>query len=528
MNSGTHLQSVKFAEAQGEVEAPSRNSSKFTAGSEEAIYQSDELDKLAAVTQRMSESTAKASKFQAFIIGIAGGTASGKTTVCQMLMQALGDQRVALISLDEFYRDLTPQECANIGDVNFDEPASFDVGELVKCLENLRDGKYAHVPVYDFVTSSRSAHQVRTVSPCDVVILEGILVLHLKETLELCNMKIFVDTDDDVRLARRIKRDTVERGRDVEGVIRQYTRFVKPSFERYILPSKNNADIIIPWRENNDVAVDLITQNIRSKLGMHDLRRIYTNLHVMPATMQTRGMHTKIRSRATPRQEFVFYADRLIRLVVEQALGYLPFSEAEVTTPVGESYHGLTFSRKICGVSIIRSGEAMENALRTCCIGVKIGKILIDRVTTDRSLHLLYEKLPFDIGDRHVLLMDPILASGQSCAAAIKVLTELRSVREDKIILITLIAAPEGIQRVCKKFPGVKVITTEIDDGVDGNGTVIPGIGNFGDRYFGTGSAADEPVRLLSGNLSALNSEKGSSTSNDAQNSLPKGSSEPG
>eukprot|EP00439_Symbiodinium_sp_Y106_P037854 s2316_g4.t1 len=508
MNSGTHLQSVKFAEAQGEVEAPSRNSSKFTAGSEEAIYQSDELDKLAAVTQRMSESTAKASKFQAFIIGIAGGTASGKTTVCQMLMQALGDQR------------------ANIGDVNFDEPASFDVGELVKCLENLRDGKYAHVPVYDFVTSSRSAHQVRTVSPCDVVILEGILVLHLKETLELCNMKIFVDTDDDVRLARRIKRDTVERGRDVEGVIRQYTRFVKPSFERYILPSKNNADIIIPWRENNDVAVDLITQNIRSKLGMHDLRRIYTNLHVMPATMQTRGMHTKIRSRATPRQEFVFYADRLIRLVVEQALGYLPFSEAEVTTPVGESYHGLTFSRKICGVSIIRSGEAMENALRTCCIGVKIGKILIDRVTTDRtnavncqsqnqasasvtrgstnsfianrfccesgrSLHLLYEKLPFDIGDRHVLLMDPILASGQSCAAAIKVLTELRS---DKIILITLIAAPEGIQRVCKKFPGVKVITTEIDDGVDGNGTVIPGIGNFGDRYFGTGSAADEPA----------------------------------
>ena len=172
----------------------------------------------------------------------------------------------------------------NIGDVNFDEPGSFDIDELVKCLENLRDGRYAQVPVYDFVTSSRSLHQVRTVAPCDVVILEGILVLHLKQTLELCNMKVFVDTDDDVRLARRIRRDTVERGRDVEGVIRQYTRFVKPSFDKYILPSKNNADIIIPWREkNNDVAVDLVTQNIRSKLGMHDLRRIYTNLHVMPA-----------------------------------------------------------------------------------------------------------------------------------------------------------------------------------------------------------------------------------------------------
>ncbi|CAE7629712.1 UKL2, partial [Symbiodinium pilosum] len=489
-----------------------------------------EPEKLEEISRRISET--RTSKFQAFIIGIAGGTASGKTTVCQMLMQALGDQRVALISLDEFYRDLTPQECENIVDVNFDEPASFDLQELVRCLQHLRDGEYAQLPVYDFVTSRRSLHQVRTVAPCDVVILEGILVLHLKETLELCNMKVFVDTDDDVRLARRIKRDTVERGRDVEGVIRQYTRFVKPSFERYILPSKNNADIIIPWRENNDVAVDLITQNIRSKLGMHDLRRIYPNLHVMPATMQTRGMHTKIRSRATPRQEFVFYADRLIRLVVEQALGYLPFAESEVTTPVGESYHGLTFSRKICGVSIIRSGEAMENALRTCCIGVKIGKILIDRVQSDRvqsgrSLHLLYEKLPFDIGERHVLLMDPILASGQSCASAIEVLTKRRSVREDKIILITLIAAPEGIHHVCKKFPAVKVITTEIDEGVDGAGTVLPGIGNFGDRYFGTGSAADEPVRLLSGNLSALNSEKGSSTSNDASNSHPRGSSEP-
>jgi len=511
----TQLHTVQFANAEDDLEELTRNSSKLTTGSDDV----ETIRNLAEITPRLSE--IRTSKFQAFIIGIAGGTASGKTTVCQMLMQALADQRVALLSLDEFYRDLTEEECENVVEVNFDEPASFDIDELVRCLDSLRDGRPARVPVYDFVTSRRSRHQTRTVAPCDVVILEGILVLHCEEILKRCNMKVFVDTDDDVRLARRIKRDTVERGRDVEGVIRQYTRFVKPSFNKYILPSKNNADVIIPWRDNNDVAADLITQHIRSKLDMHDLRRVYTNLHVMPATMQTRGMHTKIRCRNTPRQEFVFYADRLIRLVVEQALGHLPFAEAEVTTPVGESYQGLTFSRKICGVSIIRSGEAMENALRTCCIGVKIGKILIDRIGDERSQHLLYEKLPCDIGDRHVLLIDPILASGSTCAAAIKVLTKLRSVREDKIILITLIAAPEGIHLVCKKFPGVKVITTEIDEGVDGSGTVLPGIGNFGDRYFGTGSAADEPVRLLSGNLSALTSERGSSTSNDA-NSHPK------
>ncbi|CAK8994798.1 unnamed protein product [Durusdinium trenchii] len=206
-------------------------------------------------------------------------------------------------------------------------------------------------------------------------------------------MKIFVDTDDDVRLARRIRRDTVERGRDVEAVIKQYTRFVKPSFEKYILPSRNNADIVIPWRENNAVATDLITQHIRTKLGMHELLRIFTNLYIMPATMQTRGMHTKIRSRDTCRQEFVFYADRLIRLVVEAALGHLPFLETEVLTPVGEPYQGVEFSRRICGVSIIRSGEAMENALRTCCIGVKIGKILIDQVGKERPKE-------FKTGDR--------------------------------------------------------------------------------------------------------------------------------
>lgn len=452
-------------------------------------------------------------RVQPFVIGIAGGTASGKTTVCTQLMQALGGQRVALISLDEFYRDLTEEECSSITDVNFDEPEAFDVKCLANCLDTLSKGELAQVPVYDFVTSRRSTTSVRNVAPADVVILEGILVLHLPETLRRCHMKIFVDTDDDVRLARRIRRDTVERGRDVEAVIQQYTRFVKPSFEKYILPSRNNADVVVPWRESNTVAVDLITQHIRTKLGMHELLRIFTNLYVMPSTMQTRGMHTKIRSRDTPRQEFAFYADRIIRLVVEAALGHLPFQETEVTTPVGEPYQGVEFSRKICGVSIIRSGEAMENALRTCCSGVKIGKILIDQVGKERSLHVLYEKLPYDIAERHVLLMDPILASGNTGAAAIEVLTKLRNVKEEKIILITIIAAAKGINLVCSRFPGVKVITTEIDEGMDDNGIVLPGIGNFGDRYFGTCCAADEPSRLLTGNLSSVNSERASETS---------------
>eukprot|EP00929_Paragymnodinium_shiwhaense_P077793 TRINITY_DN4013_c0_g1_i1.p1 TRINITY_DN4013_c0_g1~~TRINITY_DN4013_c0_g1_i1.p1 ORF type:complete len:522 (-),score=85.84 TRINITY_DN4013_c0_g1_i1:169-1734(-) len=425
--------------------------------------------------------------FQPFVIGISGGTASGKTTVCAKITQSLGDQRVLVLSLDEFYRDLTPDEVANICDVNFDEPASFDVATFCRCLDDLIACKHTNVPIYDFVTSSRCRDKVRHCKPADVVIVEGILVLHVPEILKRLNMRVFVDTDDDVRLARRIKRDTVERGRDVGGVISAYTRFVKPSFDMYVLPSKLNADVVIPWREDNMVAVDLITQHIRSKLAQHDLRRIYPNLHVMPSTKQTRGMHTFIRSRATHRTDFVFYADRLIRLVVETALGQLPFRECTVTTPTGDHYDGVSFARKLCGVSIVRSGEAMENALRACCNGIKIGKILVtgDKNSRSKQIELVYEKLPHDIADRHVLLMDPILATGRTVCSTMEVLKQ-RGVDEDKVYLLSLISAPEGIHEVCRKYPRMKVITSEIDEGLGDDNLVRPGVGDFGDRYFGT------------------------------------------
>merc|ERR1712054_595920 len=149
-------------------------------------------------------------------------------------------------------------------------------------------------------------------------------------------MKIFVDTDDDVRLARRIQRDTQERGRDVGGVILQYTTFVKPMFDTHVLPSKKYADIVIPWaRGNNTVAIDLIVQHIRTKLGMDDIRRIYPLLSLIQSNFQIRGMHTIIRNKDTSINDFIFYADRLIKIVVEAGLGLLPFTETTITTPTG-------------------------------------------------------------------------------------------------------------------------------------------------------------------------------------------------
>jgi uridine kinase len=309
----------------------------------------------------------------------------------------------------------------------------------------------------------------------------------------LLNMKIFVDTDDDVRLARRIKRDTCDRGRDVHGVIEQYTRFVKPMFDQFVYPSKKFADVIIPWAGGeNGVAIDLIVQHIRTKLGQDDLRRLFSNLKVLPSNYQIRGMHTIIRDAATGRNDFVFYADRLIRLVVEHGLGYLPFSDCRVVTPTGAEYQGVEFSNRLCGVSLIRSGESMENALRACAKGVKIGKILIKRRGDDGedSCRIIYEKLPLDIDRRYVLLLDPILASGNTACAAIELLLA-RGVAEERIIFLTLIAAPQGVRVVCERFPKLTVVTSEMDAGLSPDHVVLPGVGDFGDRYFGTDSFSD-------------------------------------
>uniref|UniRef100_A0A2N9GYZ0 uridine/cytidine kinase n=1 Tax=Fagus sylvatica TaxID=28930 RepID=A0A2N9GYZ0_FAGSY len=411
---------------------------------------------------------------QPFVIGVAGGAASGKTTVCDMIIQQLHDQRVVLVnqfnccasSIDSSYCNLTfPSD-------------AFDTEKLLCVLEKLRHGQAVDIPNYDFKSYKNN------VNPSDVILLEGILIFHDQRVRDLMNMKIFVDTDADVRLARRIRRDTVEKNRDIGTVLDQYSKFVKPAFDDFILPTKKYADIIIPRGGDNHVAIDLIVQHIRTKLGQHDLCKIYPNLYVIHSTFQIRGMHTLIRDAQTTKHDFVFYADRLIRLVVEHGLGHLPFTEKQVITPTGSVYTGVDFCKRLCGVSVIRSGESMENALRACCKGIKIGKILIHR-EGDNGQQLIYEKLPMDISERHVLLLDPILGTGNSAVQAISLLLS-KGVPECNIIFLNLISAPQGVHVVCKSFPRIKIVTSEIESGLNKDFRVIPGMGEFGDRYFGT------------------------------------------
>ncbi|XP_057983102.1 uridine kinase-like protein 3 [Malania oleifera] len=444
------------------------------------------LDGLEARNSETEQPTTSATEHvhkQPFVIGVAGGAASGKTTVCDLIIEQLRDQRVVLVNQDSFYHHLTSEELTRVHEYNFDHPDAFDTEQLLCSMDKLKHGQAIDVPKYDF-KSYKNLFPARRVNPSDVIILEGILVFHDPRVRELMNMKIFVDTDADVRLARRIRRDTVEKGRDISVVLDQYSKFVKPAFDDFILPTKKYADIIIPRGGDNHVAIDLIVQHIRTKLGQHDLCKIHPNLYVIQSTFQIRGMHTLIRDSQTTKHDFVFYADRLIRLVVEHGLGHLPFTEKQVITPTGSVYTGVDFCKRLCGVSVIRSGESMENALRACCKGIKIGKILIHR-EGDNGQQLIYEKLPKDISDRHVLLLDPILGTGNSAVQAISLLIS-KGVPECNIIFLNLISAPQGVHVVCKSFPRIKIVTSEIDIGLNEDFRVIPGMGEFGDRYFGT------------------------------------------
>ncbi|CAG7896366.1 unnamed protein product [Brassica rapa] len=423
---------------------------------------------------------------QPFVIGVAGGAASGKTTVCDMIMQQLHDQRAVVVNQDSFYHNVNEKELARVHDYNFDHPDAFDTEQLLCSMEKLRKGQAVDIPNYDFKSYKNNVFPPRRVNPSDVIILEGILIFHDPRVRDLMNMKIFVDADADVRLARRIKRDTVEKGRDIATVLDQYSKFVKPAFEDFILPTKKYADIIIPRGGDNHVAIDLIVQHIRTKLGQHDLCKIYPNLYVIQSTFQIRGMHTLIRDSKTTKHDFIFYSDRLIRLVVEHGLGHLPFTEKQVTDFFfGSVYSGVDFCKRLCGVSVIRSGESMENALRACCKGIKLGKILIHREGDNGQQQLRYEKLPSDISERHVLLLDPILGTGNSAVQAIRLLIS-KGVPESNIIFLNLISAPQGVNVVCKRFPRIKIVTSEIELGLNDEFRVVPGMGEFGDRYFGT------------------------------------------
>ena len=201
-----------------------------------------------------------------FALGVAGGTGSGKTTVAQAIIEAIGSDRISWLAQDSYYRDVEWHSQEQLLKHNFDHPDAIDHDLLVEHLEQLKSGHDVEVPIYDFVTHSRTS-ATRTMPARPLILLEGILILASKRLRDLLDFKIFVDTDADVRLMRRVRRDMSERGRDLQEVFRQYSDTVRPMHLEFVEPSKRWADVIVPQGGQNRVALEMVIARLEQVLA---------------------------------------------------------------------------------------------------------------------------------------------------------------------------------------------------------------------------------------------------------------------
>ncbi|MYU72768.1 uridine kinase [Ligilactobacillus salivarius] len=199
------------------------------------------------------------------IIGVTGGSGSGKTTVSRAIFEQLHGHSLLMLQEDSYYNDQSDMPFEERIKTNYDHPNAFDTELLVKQLKDLLDWKTIEKPIYDYTEHTRSS-EVEKVEPKEVIILEGILVLNDPALRDLMDIKIFVDTDDDIRIIRRIQRDIEERGRSLQSVIDQYKSTVKPMYHQFIEPTKRYADIIVPEGGENQVAIDLLVTKVRDIL----------------------------------------------------------------------------------------------------------------------------------------------------------------------------------------------------------------------------------------------------------------------
>ncbi|KAJ6141608.1 Uridine kinase [Penicillium chermesinum] len=416
------------------------------------------------------------------IIGIAGSSGSGKD------LGSNGDRPVPQFALggdsghgsDSFYKSLSPEEHrkAHANEYDFDSPESIDFDLLVETLRTLKKGKRAQIPVYSFADHQRQPQTTTLYSP-RVIILEGILALHDPRIAEMLDVKIFVEADMDVCLGRRVLRDVRERGRDIDGIIKQWFTYVKPSFTRFVDPQRGVSDIIIPRGIENKTAIDMVVKHIQRKLQeksehhTEELRKLGLiaadvelprNVHVLPSTPQFLGMNTILQDPATEHVDFVFYFDRLSSILIERALDMTLYIPAEVETPQGNKYNGLNPKGIVSAVAILRGGSCLETALKRTIPDCITGRMLIqtDEVSQEPGLH--YIKLPPQIGEHaSVMLLDPQMSSGGAALMAVRVLID-HGVSEEKIVFVTCAAGEGGLKRLTTVFPKINVIVGRIED----------------------------------------------------------------
>lgn len=200
------------------------------------------------------------------IIGVAGGSGSGKTTVVKHIINTIGKENILLLQHDSYYRDLKHLPFEERTEQNFDHPSSLETELMIRHIKALNEGYQVEVPIYDFTKHIRK-EETRLAEPKKIILVDGILIFTEKELRQLMNIKLYVDTDDDIRLLRRIQRDIVERDRQLENVLTQYEKHVRPMHLEFVEPTKRYADIIIPRGGENQVALDMVNALIQDRLN---------------------------------------------------------------------------------------------------------------------------------------------------------------------------------------------------------------------------------------------------------------------
>lgn len=414
------------------------------------------------------------------IIGVAGSSGSGKSTLSQAIVKKLNLPWVVILSMDSFYKTLTPEQSklAFANEYDFDSPDAIDFDILVDKLRDLKAGKRAEIPVYSFAKHSRLDRTTSIYSP-HVLVLEGIFALYDPRVLELLDMGIYCEADADTCLSRRLVRDVRERGRDIEGIIKQWFGFVKPNFEKFVEPQRKVADLIVPRGIENRVALEMMVQFVEKKLfekSRHH-REALSRLEaaskdsplservvVLDDTRQLKFMNTILQDIDTDPEDFIFYFDRLASLIIEQALNNAHFEAKNIITPQGYEYKGLVSTGEVCAVIVLRGGSAFEPALRKTIPDCRTGRLLIqsDYSTGEPELH--YLRLPDDIADQEsVLLLDTQMATGGAALMAVQVLVD-HGVKQDRIVLATYSAGKVGLHRLTSVFPEITVVVCNMLD----------------------------------------------------------------
>lgn len=429
-----------------------------------------------------SEHSSKSKRFQylppwttPYVIGVGGPSGSGKTSVAAKIVSSLNVPWTVLISLDNFYKPLDAEQRKRAfrNDYDFDHPSAIDLNLAYEAILNLKSGKKTTIPVYSFVEHNRIPNKNITIYGASIIVLEGIYTLYDRRLLDLMDLKIYVDADLDVCLARRLSRDIVYRGRDLDGCLEQWERFVKPNAERYLKPKMKDAGAIVPSLTDNGVAVELIINHIKSKLqqksekhlkelielGHSDLVNIveHPSLHELIPTNQVKALITMLLNKMISRYDFVFYFDRIATILLTQVLSDIPvYEKCTIETPEGITVpNSLKCDfNQITAINLIESGDCFMHSLKKTIPNIVTGKLLVQSDSTTGEPQLHFELLPPRIANYNmVLLTEAQMISGASMLMSIQVLLD-HGVKLEHIKVVVFLATEISVRRILNAFDG--------------------------------------------------------------------------